>query len=116
MQLACALLVRRGLQAAGSCQAPRFVAADAALLAAARAESFLFDNPLEYPWYAPGRAALPAPGRRRPPCRPRPSFNTSPAKPSDSPTSASPTGRENVYEADGKRPGAAPHGSALGAL
>ena len=48
VQLACALLVRRGLGWAGRAS-PRFVAADAALLAAARAESFLFDNPLEYP-------------------------------------------------------------------
>jgi hypothetical protein len=48
VQLACALLVRRGLHRRGM-PPPRFVAADTALLAAARAEGFLVDNPLQYP-------------------------------------------------------------------
>ncbi len=48
VQLACALLVRRGLQRRGM-PPPLFVAADTALLAAARAEGFTVENPLQHP-------------------------------------------------------------------
>jgi predicted nucleic acid-binding protein len=48
VQLACALTVRRGLYQRGM-PPPLFVAADTTLLAAARAEGFLVDNPLQYP-------------------------------------------------------------------
>ena len=43
VQLAGALTVRRGMPP------PLFVAADTTLLAAARAEGFLVDNPLQHP-------------------------------------------------------------------
>ena len=45
---ACALAARQRLQQHGA-PGLRFVAADTALLAAARAEGFLVDNPLQYP-------------------------------------------------------------------
>ena len=48
VQLACALTVRRGMHRRGM-PPPLFVAADTTLLAAARAEGFLVDNPLQYP-------------------------------------------------------------------
>ena len=48
VQLACALTVRRGMYQRGM-PPPLFVAADTTLLAAARAEGFLVDNPLQYP-------------------------------------------------------------------
>jgi predicted nucleic acid-binding protein len=48
LHLACALAVRQRLQQHGA-PGLRFVAADTALLAAARAEGFLVDNPLLYP-------------------------------------------------------------------
>jgi predicted nucleic acid-binding protein len=48
VQLACALTVRRGMHRRGM-PPPRFVAADTTLLAAARAEGFLVDNPLQHP-------------------------------------------------------------------
>ena len=48
VQLACALTVRRGMHRRGM-PPPLFVAADTTLLAAARAEGFLVDNPLQHP-------------------------------------------------------------------
>jgi predicted nucleic acid-binding protein len=48
LHLACALAVRDALQVYGL-PAPVFVTADAALLAAARAEGFTVDNPLQHP-------------------------------------------------------------------
>ncbi|HEY5867011.1 MAG TPA: type II toxin-antitoxin system VapC family toxin [Candidatus Tectomicrobia bacterium] len=48
LHLACALAVRDALQPYGL-PAPVFVTADDALLAAARAEGFAVDNPLQYP-------------------------------------------------------------------
>jgi hypothetical protein len=48
VQLACALTVRRGMHRRGM-PPPLFVAADMTLLAAARAEGFLVDNPLQHP-------------------------------------------------------------------
>ena len=48
IHLACALLVQRQAQQ-HNVPLPRFVSADATLLAAARAEGFLVDNPLQYP-------------------------------------------------------------------
>ena len=48
VQLACALTVRRGMHRRGM-PPPLFVTADTTLLAAARAEGFLVDNPLQYP-------------------------------------------------------------------
>ena len=48
LHLACALAVRQRLQQHGAPGLP-FVAADAALLAAAAAEGFLVDNPLLHP-------------------------------------------------------------------
>lgn len=48
VHLACALLVQRQAQQYGV-PLPRFVSADTTLLAAARAEGFTVDNPLQYP-------------------------------------------------------------------
>jgi len=48
VQLACALTVRRGMHRRGM-PPPLFVAADAMLLAAARAKGFLVDHPLQHP-------------------------------------------------------------------
>jgi uncharacterized protein len=48
VQLACALTVRRLMHQRGV-PPPLFVAADTTLLAAARAEGFLVDNPLQHP-------------------------------------------------------------------
>lgn len=48
LHLACALAVRDALQPYGL-PVPLFVTADAALLAAARAEGFPVDNPLQHP-------------------------------------------------------------------
>jgi hypothetical protein len=48
VQLAGALTVRRGMHRRGM-PSPLFVAADTTLLAAARAEGFLVDNPLQHP-------------------------------------------------------------------
>lgn len=48
VQLACALLVRRGLHRRGMAP-PLFVAADTTLLTAARTEGFTVDNPLQHP-------------------------------------------------------------------
>ena len=48
VQLACALTVRRGMHRRGM-PPPLCVAADTTLLAAARAEGFLVDNPLQHP-------------------------------------------------------------------
>ena len=48
VQLACALTVRRGMHRRGM-PPPLFVTADTTLLAAARAEGFLVDNPLQHP-------------------------------------------------------------------
>jgi predicted nucleic acid-binding protein len=48
LHLACALAVRSTLQQYGL-PAPLFIAADDALLAAARAEGFAVDNPLRHP-------------------------------------------------------------------
>ena len=48
VQLACALTVRRLMHQRGL-PPPLFVAADTTLLAAARAEGFLVDNPLQHP-------------------------------------------------------------------
>lgn len=48
VQLACALLVRHGMHQRGM-PPPLFVAADDALLAAAVAEGFVVDNPLQQP-------------------------------------------------------------------
>jgi predicted nucleic acid-binding protein len=48
LHLACALAARQRLQQHGAPGLP-FVAADAALLAAAAAEGFLVDHPLVYP-------------------------------------------------------------------
>jgi uncharacterized protein len=48
VQLACALLVRRGLHRRGM-PPPRFVAADMTLLTAARSEGFTIENPLQHP-------------------------------------------------------------------
>ena len=48
VQMACALVVRRLMHQRGV-PPPLFVAADATLLAAARAEGFLVDNPLQHP-------------------------------------------------------------------
>lgn len=48
VQLACALTVRRGMSQRGM-PPPLFVAADTTLLAAAGAEGFLVENPLQYP-------------------------------------------------------------------
>ena len=48
VQLACALTVRRSMHRRGML-APLFVTADTTLLAAARAEGFLVDNPLQHP-------------------------------------------------------------------
>jgi predicted nucleic acid-binding protein len=48
LHLACAIAVRDALQPYGL-PAPLFVAADDALLAAAQAEGFLVDNPLQHP-------------------------------------------------------------------
>jgi predicted nucleic acid-binding protein len=48
VQLACALTVRRSMHRRGMLP-PLFVTADTTLLAAARAEGFLVDNPLQHP-------------------------------------------------------------------
>ena len=48
LHLACALAARQRLQQHGA-PGRRFVAADMTLLAAASAEGFLGDNPLQYP-------------------------------------------------------------------
>ena len=48
VQLACALLVRRGLHRRGM-PPPLFVAADTTWLTAARTEGFAIDNPLQHP-------------------------------------------------------------------
>jgi hypothetical protein len=48
VQLACALTVRRSMRRRGMLP-PLFVSADTTLLAAARAEGFLVDNPLQHP-------------------------------------------------------------------
>jgi uncharacterized protein len=48
VQLACALTVRRSMHRRGM-PSPLFVTADTTLLAAAQAEGFPVDNPLQYP-------------------------------------------------------------------